>query len=151
MSLFFKSGGQSFRASVSASVLPMNFQGWFPLGLTDVISFQSKGLSQVFTSTTVQKHKFFGTQSSLWSNSHTCTWLLEKTITLTIQTFVGKVMSLLFNTLSKFVSFPSKEQASFDIMAADNIHSDFGAQENKSVTSSTFPPLFVMKWWDQMP
>ena len=67
---FFTSGGQSVRASTSTSVLPMNIQGWFPLGLTGLISLQSKGLSRVFSSTTVQKHQFFGTQPSLWSNSH---------------------------------------------------------------------------------
>ena len=65
-------------ASTSASVLPMNIQGWFPLGLTGLISLQSKGLSGVFSSTTVWKHQFFGTQLSLWSNSHIRSWLLEK-------------------------------------------------------------------------
>ena len=64
----FASGGQSIR--VTASVLPMNIQGWFPLGLTALISLQSKGLSRVFSSTTVQKHQFFSPQPSLWSNSH---------------------------------------------------------------------------------
>ena len=64
--------------SVSASVLPVNIQGWFPLGLTGLISLQSKGLSSVFFSTTIWKHLFFGTQPSLWSNSHIHTWLLEK-------------------------------------------------------------------------
>ena len=78
MSQFFTSGDQSIGASASASVLPMNIQGWFPLGLTDRISLQSKGLSRVFFNTTVQKHQFFGTQLSLWSNSHIHTWLLEK-------------------------------------------------------------------------
>ena len=56
-------------ASASASVLPMNIQDWFPLGLTGWISLQSKGLSRVFSNTTVQKHEFFSTQLSLWSNS----------------------------------------------------------------------------------
>ena len=69
---------QSIGASASASVLPMNIQGWFPLGLTGLISLLSKGLSIVFFSTTLRKHQFFGTQPSLWSNSHTHTWLLEK-------------------------------------------------------------------------
>ena len=64
-SLFFASGGQSIGVSASASVLPMNIQDWFPLGLTDWISLQSKGLSRVFSSTTVQKHQFFVTQLSL--------------------------------------------------------------------------------------
>ena len=66
------------RASASASVLPMNIQGRFLLGLTDFISLQSKGLSRVFSNTTVQKHPFLGTQPSLWSNTHICTGLLEK-------------------------------------------------------------------------
>ena len=60
-SQFFASGGQSIGTSDSASVLPMNIQGWFPLGLTGWISLQSKWLSRVFSSTTVQKHQFFGT------------------------------------------------------------------------------------------
>ena len=62
----------------SASVLPMNIQGWFLLGLTDLISLLSKGLSRVFSSTTVQKHQFFSAQPPLWSSSHIRTWLLEK-------------------------------------------------------------------------
>ena len=70
------SSGQSIGAS--AIVLPVNIQGWFPLGLTGLISLQSKGFSRVFFSTTVWKHQFFGTQPSLCSNSHTHTWLLEK-------------------------------------------------------------------------
>ena len=75
-SQLFTSGGQSIGAS--ASVLPMNIQDWFLLGFTVLISFQSKGLSKVFSNTTICKHRFFGTQPSLWSNSHIHTWLLEK-------------------------------------------------------------------------
>ena len=60
------------------SVLPMNIQDWFPLGRTGLLSCLSKGLSRVFSSTTAQKHQFFGAQPSLWSNSHNHTWLLEK-------------------------------------------------------------------------
>ena len=78
MSWPFTSGGQSTGASASASVLPMNIQDWLPLGLTCLISLQSKGLSKSFSSTTVQKHQFFGAQFSFWSNSHILTWLLEK-------------------------------------------------------------------------
>ena len=78
MSWLFTSGGQSTEASASASVLPRNIQGWFPLGLTNLISLLSKGLSRVFSSTTTQKHLFFGTQPSLWFNSHIHTWLLKK-------------------------------------------------------------------------
>ena len=77
-SRLFASGGQSLRVSASASVLPMNIQDWFPLGLTGLISLQSKGLSRVFSSTTIQRHQFFKAQPSLWSNSHIRTWLLEK-------------------------------------------------------------------------
>ena len=69
--------GQSIGALASASVLLVNIQGWFTLGLTGFISLQSKGLSRVFSSTIVRKHKFFGTQPSLWSNSHICTWPLK--------------------------------------------------------------------------
>ena len=58
--------------------LPMNIQDWFPLGLTGLISLQSKGLSRVFSNTTAPKHWFFGIQPSLWSNSHIHAWLLEK-------------------------------------------------------------------------
>ena len=64
------SGGQSIGASASASVLPMNIQGWFHLGLTHLISLQSKGLWKVFSNTTIQKHQFFSSQPSLWSKSH---------------------------------------------------------------------------------
>jgi len=65
MSQFFTLGGKSIGVSASASVLSMNIQGWFPLGLTSLISLQSKGLSRVFSNTTVQKHQFFGAQLSL--------------------------------------------------------------------------------------
>ena len=76
MSWLFASGSQSIGAI--ASVLPMNIQGWFPLQLTGLISLLSKGLSRVFSSTTIWKHQFFGAWPSLWSNSHISTWLLEK-------------------------------------------------------------------------
>ena len=77
-SQFFTSGGQSIGASASALVLPVNIQDWFPLGFTGLICLQSKGPSIVFSNTTVWKHQFFSAQPSLWSNSHICTWLLEK-------------------------------------------------------------------------
>ena len=76
MSRLFASGGQSI--GVSASVLPMSIQDWFPLRLTGLISLKSKWLSGVFSKTTVQKHQFFSTQLSSWSNSHIHIWLLEK-------------------------------------------------------------------------
>ena len=77
MSLLFKLRGQSIKASTSASVLPMNIQSWFPLGLTGLISLLFKGHSRVFI-TTIQKHQFLGTRPHLWSNSHIHTWPLEK-------------------------------------------------------------------------
>ena len=98
----FTWGGQSIGVSASESVLPMNTQDWSPLGWTGWISLQSKGLLRVFSNTTVQKHQFFGTQLSSQSNSHIHTYT-GKTIALTWQTFVGKVMSLLFNMLSRLV------------------------------------------------
>ena len=84
--------------SASAPDVPMNIQNWFPLGWTGWISLQSKGLSRVFSDTTVQKHQFFGAQPSLWSNSHIHTWLLEKS-----QLWLYEPLSLLFNMLSGFV------------------------------------------------
>ena len=78
MSQLFASGGQSIGVSASASVLPMNIQDWYPLGWACLVSLQSKGLSRVFSNTTVQKHQFFSSQLSLQFNSHIHTWLLEK-------------------------------------------------------------------------
>ena len=101
MSQLFTSSGQSIGVSASTSVLPMNTQDWSPLGWTSWISLQSKGLSRVFSNTTVQKHLFFGAQLSLQSNSHIHTYW--KTIALIKWTFVDKVMSLLLNMLSRLV------------------------------------------------
>ena len=78
MSQLFAWGGQSTGVSGLASVLPMNTPDWSPLGWTGWISLQSKGLSRVFSNTTVQKHQFFGAQLSSQSNSHIHTWLLKK-------------------------------------------------------------------------
>ena len=102
MSWLFASGDQSIGASASASVLPMNIQGWFPLGLTILISLQSKRCSRVFSSTTVRKHQFLGSQP-LYDLVLTFIPATGKTIVFTRQTFVGKVMSLLFNMLSRLV------------------------------------------------
>ena len=97
ISWLFTSSGQSIASSASASVFPMNMQGWFPLGLIGLISLLSKRLLTVSSSIIVQKHQFFGIQHPLWSNSHIHTWLLKKTIALTILTilwlyFVGKLI-----------------------------------------------------------
>ena len=78
MSQLFAWGGQSTGVSALASFLPKNTQGWSPSEWTDWISLQSKGLSRVFSNTTVQKHQFFGAQPSSQSNSHIHTWSLEK-------------------------------------------------------------------------
>ena len=130
ISQVFTSGGQSIGASVSASGLPMNIQGWSPLVWTGLFSLLSKGLPRVFSSTTVQKRQFFSTQPSLWSNSHIHTYMTTgKTIALT---FVGKGISLFLNMPSRVCYvFSSKEQVSFNFMTAVTICSDFGSQENK--------------------
>ena len=104
MSQFFTSGGQSTGISASASVLPMNIQDWFPLALIGWISLQAKGLSRVFSNTTVQRHQFFSAQLSLFIVQLSHPYMTTgKTIALTTWTFVSKVMSLLFNTLFRFV------------------------------------------------
>ena len=89
--------------SFNCSISPSNeYLGLISFRINWLISLQSKGLSRVFSSTIVWKHQFFSTQPSLWSNSHIY-MTTRKTIALTTQTFVGKVMNLLFNTLSRFV------------------------------------------------
>ena len=106
ISQLFASGGQSIRASASASVLPKSIQSWFPLGWTGWISLQSKGLSRVFSSTTVWKHPFFSTQpffffffGSILPSIHDY-W---KSHSFDYTDLFSKVMSLLFNMLSRFV------------------------------------------------
>ena len=100
MSQFISSGGQRIGASASTSVLPMNIQDWSPLGWTGWISLLSKGLSSVFSNTTVQMYQLFGAQLFLVQLLHPC-MTTGKTIALTRWIFVGKVMSLLFNMLSR--------------------------------------------------
>ena len=103
MSQFFTSSGQSIGVSASASVLPMNIQDWFPLGWTDWISVLSKGLSRVFYTTTVSKPSILRCSAFFIVQLSHPYLTTAKAIALTMQTFVGKVMSLLFNTLSRFV------------------------------------------------
>ena len=103
MSQLFGSGGKNIGVSASTSVFPMNTQDWSPLGWTVWISLQSKGLSRVFSNTTVQKHQFFCASAFFivqHSHPHMTT---GKTIALTRWTFVGKVMPLLLNMLSRWV------------------------------------------------
>ena len=128
ISWLFTQGGQSIGAL--ASVLPMNIQDWFTLGLAGLISLQSREHSRVFSNTTVQKHQFFSAQPSYKEES--CPTLTSihdywKTIALTIWTFVSKVMSLLFNMLCRFVTAFLPRNKSFNFMAAVTICSDFGA------------------------
>ena len=78
ISQLFPTGGQNIGVSASESFFPMHIQSWLPLGLTGWIFLQSKGLSRVYSNTAVQKYQFFGSQPSLWPNSHFHTWLLEK-------------------------------------------------------------------------
>ena len=134
------SGGHRIRASATASVLPMNIQGWVPLGLTALISLPSKGLSRVFTSTTVWKHQFFGTQPYLRSNSHIHTWLLEKPWLWLYRPLFAK-WCLCFLILYVCHSFSAKEQASSNFMAAVTICSDFVSESvSRSAMSDSLPP-----------
>ena len=104
VSQLFASGGQIIGASASASVLLINIQGWFPLGLTTGwISLQSKGLSRVFSDTTVQKHQFFQHSAYFMVQLSHPYMTAGETTALTRWTFVGKMVALLFNMLSKFV------------------------------------------------
>ena len=147
ISLFFTSGGQSVGASASASVLPMKIQGWFSLGWTGWMSLQSKGLSTVFYNTTVQKHQFFSAQLSLYSSSHIHTWLLEKTIALTIRTFVGKVISLLFSMLSRLVITFLPRSTRFLISWLQSPSAVIlEPKKIKSATVSTVSPLVACKY-----
>ena len=102
MSWLFASGGQGIGTSASASFLQRNFQGWFPLGVIALISWLFKGLSRVFSSTTVRKHQFFSIQPSYRPN-RTFVHDYWKNQALTMWTFVGRVKPLLFNMLSRFV------------------------------------------------
>ena len=131
MSQFFASGRQSIGVSVSALVLPMNIQDWFPLGWTGCISFQSKGLARVFSNTTVQKHRCFSAQISLIVQLSHPYMTTGKNIALTRWIFFGKVMPLFSTCWYVAHNFSSKEQASFNFMAAVTICSDFGVQKNK--------------------
>ena len=129
MSQFFASGGQSTGVSASTSVLPMNIQDWFPLGLTGLISLQSKGLSRVFSNTTFQKQKFFVNSAFFIVQLSHLYMTTGKTIALIRRTFVGKVMSLLFNMLSRWIiAFLPKSKHLLIFKAAVTICSDFGVQ-----------------------
>ena len=132
------------------SVLPMNIQGWFPLRLTGLILLLSKGVSGVFSSTTIQKHQFFSAQTFLWYNSHIRTMTTGKTIALIIQNFVGKMIPLLFNRLSGFVIafFPRSKCLLISwLQSLSTVILD--PKKNLSLCP-LYPHLFTMKWWDWM-
>ena len=155
MSQFFASGGQSIRVSALASVLPKNTQDWSPLEWVGWISLQSKGLSRVFSNTTVQKHHFFSTQLSLWSNAHIYTRLLKKPKALTRRTFFGKVMFLLFNMLSRLIlSFLPRSKRLLISWLQSPSAVILEPRKIKSATVSTVSPTIYHNngtRWDQIP
>ena len=147
MSWLFASGGLCISGALS--VLPMNTQGWFPLGWTGLISLRSKGLSRVFSSTTVWKHQLFSTQSSYGPTlASICDYWKNHVFDSTDLCQQSHVFA--FYTLS-FHSFSSKKQASFNFMATVTFHCDLVAQENTICYYFHFSLLFAMKWWDWIP
>ena len=141
VSRLFASCAQTTGASASASVLPMNIQDWFPLGLTGLISLQSKGLSRVFSNTTIQKHQFLAAQLSLRVQVSHPYMTTGKTIALTIQTFVGKVMFLHFNMLYRFVIafLPRSKHLLISLLQSPSWVS-LKPKKIKAVTASTVSP-----------
>ena len=140
MSWLFETGGKSTGAAASTSFLPMNIHGWFPLGLTGLSSLQSKGLSSIFSSMTVESINS-SVFSLLYGPTFTSIHDYWKNHNFDHLGFLSEVMSLLFNMLCH--RFLSKEQACFNFMA---VCSDFGAQENK-ICHFPFLSPFAMKWW----
>ena len=144
MSRLFASGGQNIGASASVSVLPMNILEWFPLGWTGLISLQSKRLSGVFSNTTVQKHQLILQHSAFFMVQLSEPYMTTgKTIALTRQTFVSKVMSLLIFLIHCLGLSSSKKKASFNFIAAFTICSDFGAQKSKVSHCSHCFPIYL--------
>ena len=151
MSQFFASGGQNTGASASASVLPVNIQDWFPLGLTGLISLQSKGLSRVFFNTTIQKHQFFDTQPS-FCPALTSLWLLTGKTIAWLDGPLSAKWSQLFHTQSRSVTaFPPRSKCPLISQLQSPSAAILEPKKIKSVTTSTFPPLSAMKLQDWMP
>ena len=135
-------------AEVSASVLRVNTQCWFPLGLNSLISLQSKGLSRVFSSITIQKHQFFGAQPSLWSSTHIHIHDYWKNHNFDYIDFCQQSDGSAFKyTVQVCHSSSLKDQVSFNFMAAVAIHSDFGAQGNKACHCFHCFPIYL-PWSD---
>ena len=148
MSQFFTSGGQSIGAS--ASGLPMNMRDWSPLGWTCWISLQSKGFSRVFSSTTVQRPQFYGTQPFFFYCELSHPYMtIGKTIDLTIWTFVGKVMSLLFTMLSRLAiaSLPRSDYLLISWLQSPSAVI-LESPKIKSLIVSIVSLFICIKWWD---
>ena len=120
----------------------MNVQDWFSLGLIGLISLLSKGLSRFFSSTAIWKHQYFGTQPSLWVNSHIHTWLLEKPY-LWIHVPLSAKWCLIFNMLSRFVTAFLPKSKHLLISWLQSPSSDFGAQEKKICPCFHFSPFYL--------
>ena len=145
-SQFFTSGAQSISASASASALPINIQVWFPLELTGLISLKSKGLSSIFSNTTVQKHQFFGL---LYCSALPSVHITGKTTALTQQTFVSKVMSLRFNVLSRpVIAFPPRRNRLLISWPQSPSSLILEPRKMKSDTVTTFFPIYLP--WNAM-
>ena len=146
----FVSDGQSI--GTSALPIPMNIQDWFPLALTALISLQSKGLSRVFSKTTVQNNQFFSAQLFLCSNSPMHTWWLLGKLRFDIWTFVGKVMSLPLNTLSRWViAFLPRIKCLLISWLQSSSAVILEPPKIKSLTVSIVSPFICHEWWDWMP
>ena len=146
MSWLFTSGGQSIGASALASALPMNIQGWFPLGLTGLISLQSKGPSRVVFSITIWKHQFFGILSYLWTNTHICTWLLEKTQLWLYRLLLAKwYLYFLICCLGFVIAFLPRSKHLLISCLQSSSTVIWEPKKIKSVTVSTFPPAICHK------
>ena len=147
MSQFFAPGGKSIGVSASASVLPMNIQDWFPLGWTGWISLQSKGLSRVFSNTTVKSINS-SVLSFLYNSFLTSIMTTGRTIALTRWIFVGKIMSLLFNMLSRLVNTFLPRSKHFLISWLQSLSAVILEPENiKSITVSIVS-LSICPWSD---
>ena len=142
---------QSIGASALSSVLSMSIQDRFPLELTGLVSLQSKGLSRVFSSTTIWKHQFFSTQPTLQSNSQSVHYYW-KNHSFNYTDFCHNIMCLVFNMLTSFgIAFLawSKRLLISWLQAVSAMI--MKSKKIKFVTASTFPHLFALKWWDRMP
>ena len=148
MSQFFTLGGQSIGVSASASVLPMNIQDWFPIGLTGLISLRSKGLKSLLQHHSSKASILRCSAFFIVQLSHRY-MITGKTIALTRWTSVGKIMSLLFNMLSRLVIafLPRSKHLLISWLQSPSAL----ILEPKKISLSLFPHLPAMKWWDQMP